>query len=197
MNAATANPSRLPGRALRSALWCAVALSGVWGVHAHAQNQKMRPGLWEHSVTMKSQSGQTEAAMAQMQQAMANMSPAQRRQMEQMMAQKGVSMGSNSQSVKVCITPEQAELDRTPSRDGCTQSVRRTGLNTVATSISCKGGPHEPASQGEGTLTFSNPMAYTGQFKLTTTVQGKPEQIDMAQTGKWLASDCGNILPRQ
>ena len=46
---------------------------------AHAQTQKLRPGLWENSVTMKSLSGQLEAAMAQMQKSMASLTPAQRK----------------------------------------------------------------------------------------------------------------------
>src|SRR5690606_40136712 len=44
--------------------------------------QKMRPGLWAHSATVKSQSGQMEAALAQAQQSLASLSPAQRKQME-------------------------------------------------------------------------------------------------------------------
>ena len=186
---------------------CTLAAVLPWlALNVSAQTQKMRPGLWEHSATMKSQSGQMEAAMAQMKEAMAQMTPQQRKQMEQMMAQQGVALGSgpggtgsaggNTHSVKVCITPEQAEMDRMPAREGCTQSVQRTGPSTLSMRFSCKGGQGEPASSGEGTMTFSGPTAYTGQFRLnTTTAQGKPEQIDMAQSGRWLAADCGSIKP--
>lgn len=169
---------------------CAVSL-------AHAQPQKMRPGLWEHSVVMKSQSGQMEAAMAQMQKSMASMTPAQRKQMEQMLAQQGVAMGpnGNTNTVKVCISPEQADLDRIPPQEGCTQNVQRTGPNAVAMTFSCKGVQGQPPTTGEGTMTFSGPTAYTGQFKVKTTANGKPDQLDMAQTGKWLAADCGALKP--
>lgn len=92
---------RQPALALTTALFLTGALAP-----AHAQVQKLRPGLWEHSVVMKSQSGQMEAAM-----------------------------------------------------------------------------------------TFNGPTAYTGQFKVTTTTNGKPDQLDMAQTGKWLAADCGALKP--
>lgn len=164
---------------------------------AHAQSQKMRPGLWEHSVVMKSQSGQMEAAMAQMQKSMASMTPAQRKQMEQMLAQRGVAMGpsGNTSTVKVCISPEQADLDRIPPQAGCTQNVQRTGPHTVAMTFSCKGAQGQPPSTGEGTMTFSGPTAYTGQFKVRTTSNGKPDQLDMAQTGQWLAADCGALKP--
>ena len=162
---------------------------------AHAQPQKLRPGLWENSVTMKSQSGQLEAAMAQMQKSMASLTPAQRKQMEQAMAQQGVSMGPSGNTVKVCISPEQADLDRIPPQEGCTQTVNRTGPNAVAMRFSCKGAQGQPPTTGEGTMTFNGPTAYTGQFKVKTTSNGKPEQIDMVQNGKWLAADCGTIKP--
>ena len=162
---------------------------------AHAQSQKLRPGLWEHTVSMKSQSGQMEAAMAQMQKSLASMTPEQRKQMEQMMAQQGVSMGPKGNAVKMCITAEQADLDNIPPQEGCTQNVKRTGPNTVAMTFSCKGSKGEPPTSGEGTMTFSGPTAYTGNFKVKTTSAGKPEQIDMAQTGKWLSADCGAIKP--
>ena len=144
---------------------------------------------------MKSQSGQLEAAMAQMQKSMASLTPAQRKQMEQAMAQQGVSMGPSGNTVKVCISPEQADLDRIPAQEGCTQNVQRTGPNAVAMTFSCKGTQGHPPTTGEGTMTFQGPTAYTGNFKVKTTSNGKPEQIDMVQNGKWLAADCGAIKP--
>ena len=52
----------------------AAVLACAAGALAPASAQeKMRPGLWEHSVTMKSQSGQMEAALAEAQKAMATL----------------------------------------------------------------------------------------------------------------------------
>ena len=171
-----------------------VSWSAAMGL-ACAQAPKMRPGLWEHGVQMKSQSGQMEGAMAQMQKSMASMAPAQRKQMEDMLAQQGMSMGANGTTVKVCVTPQQADLDTIAAQEGCTQKVQRTGPGSMAMSFSCKGEDGQPPTSGEGTVTFSGPTAYTGQFKVKTQSQGKPEQIDMAQTGKWLSADCGAIKP--
>ncbi|RQO81444.1 DUF3617 domain-containing protein [Acidovorax sp. FJL06] len=178
------------------ALTTAVLLIGALAP-AHAQVQKMRPGLWEHSVVMKSESGQMEAAMAQMQKSLAGMTPAQRQQMEQMLAQKGVALGAggSTSTVKVCISPEQADLDRIPAQEGCTQTVQRIGPNAVTMRFSCQGAQGQPPTLGEGTLTFNGPTAYTGQFKVQTSAHGKPDQLDMAQTGKWLAADCGALKP--
>ena len=173
----------------------ALALSAGALAPASAQ-QKMRPGLWEQSMSMKSQSGQMEAALAEAQKAMASMPPAQRKQMEQMMAGHGVALGPQGQSVKVCITPEQAAMDHIPQRDGCAQKMQRVDANTLQVSFSCKGGQGQPLTSGEGTVQFQSPTAYTGQFKIKTAgANGKPEQIDMAQKGQWLASDCGAIPP--
>ena len=176
------------------AVTTAVLLPSAMGL-AHAQPQKMRPGLWEHSMTMKSQSGQMEAAMAEMQKSLASMPPAQRKQMEQMMAQQGVGMGPKGQTVKVCVTQEQADRDTVPQQEGCTQKVQRINASTMKVAFSCKGGQGQPPSSGEGTVSMQGPTAYTGQFKIKTENEGKPEQIDMAQSGKWLSDNRGAIKP--
>ncbi len=172
----------------------ALALLASMAGGASAQ-QRMRPGLWEHSVNMKSQSGQMEAALAEMQKSLASMPPEQRKQMEQMMAQQGVGMGPKGQTVKVCITKEQADLDNIPQQEGCTQKVQRVDASTMKVAFSCKGSQGQPPSSGEGTITMQGPTAYTGQFRFKTETQGKPEQIDMAQSGKWLSDNCGAIKP--
>ena len=180
---------------LAIAVTTAVLLPGALGL-AHAQAQKMRPGLWEHSVTMKSQSGQMEAAMAEMQKSLASMPPEQRKQMEQMMSQQGVGMGPKGQTVKICVTQEYADRDTIPQQQpGCTQKVERINANTMKVAFSCKGGQGQPPSSGEGTVSMQGPTAYTGQFKVKTENAGKPEQIDMAQSGKWLSDNCGAIKP--
>ena len=167
------------------------ALAVLTAVAGGAQaQQKMRPGLWEHQISMKSQSGQMEAAMAEMQKSLASMPPAQRKQMEQMLAQQGMGLGPKGQTVKACVTKEQAEADHIPQQDGCTQNVQRINASTMKVSFSCKGGPGEPPSSGEGTVTMQGPTAYSGQFRFTTQNQGKPERLDMTQSGKWLSDRC-------
>lgn len=180
---------------LRSAV-CAAALALLAGAASPAlAQQKMRPGLWEHSVSMKGQGGQMEAALAEMQHSLAGMPPEQRKRMEQMLAQQGVGMGSRGQTLKICISKEQAELDSIPAQQGCTQQVQRLDANTVKVAFTCQGGPGQPPSSGEGTVSFQGPTAYTGQFRLQTQTQGKPEQIDMAQSGHWLSDHCGALKP--
>ena len=132
--------------------------------------------------------------------AMAALSPAQRKQMEQMMAAQGLDIGlggngAKGQTVKVCVTPEQAAMDEMPQQDGGTQKVQRMDASTLKMNFQCKGDADTPPTSGEGTVQLQGPTAYTGQFKIKTALNGKVEQIDMAQTGKWLAADCGAIKP--
>lgn len=171
---------------------CTVIYALTGGM-AFAQTQKMRPGLWEHSFTMKSQSGQMEKAMSEMQQQMASMPPEQRKMMEEMMAKQGMSMGAQGRSVRICITKEQAERDELPQQDGsCKQQVMQRSSNMIKVKFTCTGNP--PAS-GESEVTFSSPTAYTGKSIVNTTVDGRPERMMMDQTGKWLSADCGNVKP--
>ena len=161
------------------------------GSQGWAADLKIRPGLWEHTFTMKTQSGEMEQAMSQMQSELANMPPEQRKMMEQMMAAQGVGIGPQGTTVKLCISKEDAARDYVPLNDGdCRQEViRRTG-NTIRFKFNCAG---DPPSSGEGEVTFLNQKSYTGKTTINTKVDGKPERMDMTQTGKWLADDCGNI----
>ena len=174
------------------AVTTAVLLPSAMGL-AHAQPQKMRPGLWEHSMAMKSQSGQMEAAMAEMQKSLASMPPAQRKQMEQMMAQSGVAMGAKVNVVKVCITPEDAARMEVPKyNDQCKQEVTQRSASTLKFKFTCTG---QPPTSGEGEVTFNGPTAYTSKSVVNTRVDGKPERMTMDQAGKWLAADCGAVKP--
>ncbi|MBL8303498.1 MAG: DUF3617 domain-containing protein [Ideonella sp.] len=159
---------------------------------AWAQAQKLRPGLWEHGFSLKSQSGQMEAAMKQMQQSMASLPPDQRKMMEDMMARQGVGVGASGNTVRLCLTPEEAERDSPPPpQDGCTQTSKRSG-NVWQVAFQCKG---PPPSSGEGQVTLLGPTAYAGNFTMRTVQDGKPEQLQMTQTGKWLGADCGKVRP--
>ena len=158
---------------------------------AHAQSQA--PGLWEHTVNMKSQDGQMERAMAEMQKQMAAMPPEQRKQMEAAMASRGVKMGANGTTAKVCISKEQAARAAEPHMNGnCTNSdVQRSG-KTVKFKFECTA---PRASSGEGEWTFVSDKSYTGKVTTTSTIAGKPQQMTIDMGGKWLSADCGDVKP--
>ena len=180
---------------MKTTLAVATALiGGLTGGQALAQPSPMRPGLWEHSYTIQSQSGEVERAMEQMQQQLAGMPPEQRKMMEQMMAGQGMQMGAAGQTIRVCISEEKAARGIVPQQEGnCSQEVVKRSRNTVKFTFNC---PGNPPSSGESEITFPSPTAYTGKSTVNTTVNGKPERMSMDQSGQWLSSDCGNIRPR-
>lgn len=162
---------------------------------AHAQS--MRAGLWEWQSTIKSQSGELEAAMAEMQKQLADMPPDQRRQMEQMFAQSGMQMGGakgGAQVMRVCVTPEEAARMDVQADPDCKQEIVQRGGNTMKIRFSCGG---DMPSQGEGTFSFKGDTSFSGKFWFQTRVDGQTDRVEMTQEGKWLAASCGNLKPRR
>lgn len=157
--------------------------------------QTMKPGLWEIDNKMQTSSGQMEKGMAQMQQQMASMPPEQRKRMQDAMAKQGVDMGTGNRAgmgVKVCMTKEMTERNQIPAQQGeCKHTTSQRSGNTMKVLFTCT----KPPSSGEGQVTFTSPEAYTMKMTMTTTVQGKPEKMNMDTTGKWLSADCGAIKP--
>lgn len=176
-------------------LFCLVVLLPLASTAAWAQ--KVTPGLWENSMTMKSGGAEMDAAMARMKDEMARMSPEQRKMMEDMMARQGVGIGSAGKAVtaKVCITPEMASRDEMPQHDGnCRQTSKERSGNTVRFKFTCTG---KEAASGEGEYTFVSDKQHKGRTVVNTTVKGKPERMEMEHSGKWLAADCGELTPRR
>jgi hypothetical protein len=155
---------------------------------------KLQPGLWEQSMTMKTASGEMEAKMAQMQQQMATMPPAQRKMVEDMMAQRGVGVGGRNNTVKLCVSAEQAARSDVPNpqEGNCQQEVTQRSGSTVRYRFTCTG---ERPTSGEGEYTMTSPTEYNGRSTVVTQVKGQPEKIEMTHAGRWLGSDCGTIKP--
>lgn len=171
-------------------------LSGVTLATATAHAQSIKPGLWEMSQKMGG-NAQMDQAMAQMQQQMASMSPAQRKQMEDLLAKQGMGMpaqgSGGGMTMKVCITPEMAAKQDMPMQgEGeCTQTVTSRSANALKMNFVCQ----KPPASGEGTYTFSGDTAYTMKMVMNTTHQGKPRTTTMNGQGKWLSASCGTVKP--
>ncbi|MBA4176906.1 MAG: DUF3617 domain-containing protein [Leptothrix sp. (in: Bacteria)] len=165
----------------------------------HAVAQKLSPGLWEHSVTMKTSSGRMEAGMARMQEQLAAMPPEKRKQLEAMMGRQGMGMGMGQGAgqpmvVKVCLTPEQAARDEMPQADAnCRQLSQERSGKTVRFKFACTG---ERQSSGEGEYTLDSDKAHHGRTLLTTVAQGRPERMEMEHRARWLGASCGDVKPR-
>jgi hypothetical protein len=175
-------------------------LGAAFAVHvpAQAQAQKLAPGLWENSITLKSGDNRMDAAMARMQEELAKMPPEQRKQMEAMMANRGVALGGAGaapNAVRVCISKEQAERNELPtSTDGrCKRDALERSGSTLKFKVTCT----DPAGTGEGSFNFSSDKAYSGNMVMNVTREGRAMRMEIQQEGKWLGADCGALKPRQ
>jgi Protein of unknown function (DUF3617) len=165
---------------------------------ATAQAQKLTPGLWENTISMKGGDNRMEAAMARMQEELAKMPPEQRKQMEAMMASRGMAMGGAGgapNAVRVCISKEQAERNELPTgNDGrCTRDSLERSASTLKFKVTCT----DPVGSGEGTFNFSSDKAYSGSMVMNVTRDGRAMRMEIQQQGKWLGADCGALKPRQ
>jgi hypothetical protein len=157
----------------------------------HAQTQA--PGLWESTMNVKSQDGQLEHGMAEMQRRLAEMPPDQRAQAEALIAKSGIKVGASGTTVRACISKQQAARPPEPHMSGkCTTSDLHRTANSMKFKFACTQ-PH-PYS-GEGEWTFTSDKAYVGHMISMGAVPGQSQQMSIDMTGKWLSSDCGDIKP--
>ena len=171
-------------RAVLSALLAGLLFAN--GVHA----QKLEPGLW--TMSTRTTGAGVEAASAQLQARMAEMTPQQRQMVEQMMAGKGIDMGVNPIAARVCISPEQAARAEPPAQPGCKHEVLQRNGEVLKMRFECTG---PPASKGEGEYRLAGPKAYGGRMVIETLHDGKPQRMEMEQSGRWIGADCGEIKP--
>lgn len=172
-------------------LTCLLATSLMAGA---AMAQSIKPGLWEIESQMGG-SPEIDQAMAQMRQQIANMPPAQRKMMEDMMAAQGVKMGQGGagMTVQVCITPEMAARQEVPvqTQGDCTSKIDSRSGNTMKVSFSCT----NPPSSGQGTYTFRGDTGYDMDMTVRTQQGNKPTTMNLKGKGRFLAASCGNVKP--
>jgi hypothetical protein len=162
---------------------------------ASANAQTIKPGLWEFATQMRGGSGQMADAMAQAQKQLENMPPEQRKMIQDMMAKQGVQIGASDGggvTVKVCMTQEMVDRNEVSSHQGdCTHTNSPRVGNTMKFAFVCA----KPPSSGEGVVTFTSPEAYSMKMSTTTSINGRPEKMDMQNSGRWLGADCGTVKP--
>jgi len=175
---------------MKSKLLAALAAFVAFGAQAQTQ---LKPGLWEQVGTIKSQSGQIEKAMAEAQAQIAKLPPEQRRQIEQMMAERGVGIGNGATTVRLCLTAADVAQGNIPVQSGdCTQKVLNRDGNVTKVSFTCQ---TEPPVSGEGEVRVISPTSNLMTATVLTQVNGQPEKLDTTQKGTWLGDDCGSIKP--
>lgn len=144
---------------------------------------EVKPGLWEMEFDAQGMGPEAQAAMKQME----SMPPAQRKQMEAMMAQMGVSMGAKAGSVRFCITPEQAKANDVPVQDDgdCKNKVLSRSEKSMKVEFKC------PDTQGTATVNFMSPTQYETKIDATTSEGGQQRKVQQTLKSKWVKASCG------
>ena len=163
-----------------------------------AQTTGMKAGLWEMRTLKQVMDGkdmqaQMSAAQAQMQQAMADMPPDQRKQMEAMMARQGAAM-SGGGAHRMCISPEMAARDKPmvdPEGKCEPAKVSRSG-NKTSFEFNCKTAGRSMVGKGDSTFAGDT---ITSRMDMTTTDATGRHTMQTEQQMKYLGADCGGLKP--
>jgi Protein of unknown function (DUF3617) len=173
-----------------------IAATGLLLFSASIFAQQLKPGLWEMQQRMQGDA-EMNAQMEQARKQMAAMPPAQRKQMEEMMAKHGVQMdfgaGSSGLAAKVCLTDEDVKRDMMPTdmEGKCKYDWKRSS-NTVKSTFTCT----DPVASGTGEWTLVSAERYTMKMDVTSQDKaGKPRAMKMSGEGKWLGADCKGLVP--
>ncbi|WP_295999818.1 DUF3617 domain-containing protein [Rugamonas sp.] len=167
----------------------ALVAAPLLAASASTAAQSMRPGQWEMSNKMNTSNVETNQAMQAMLKQLANLPPEQRAKVEAMMAQNGATMPklapNGGISVSACITAEMAKRQEVPTgQQGNCKSNNQPVTGGMNLSFICT----NPASSGQGHLTFAGDTAFTMTMDVTTEARGKPEQMTIETSGRWLGA---------
>src|SRR5512140_3502883 len=106
--------------------------------NVYADGSRPKPGLWEMKIVRQAMDGRD--MQAQMQQAMARMTPEQRKQMEATAGRHGGGMGAGG--TRICMSKEMAARDKPvmPQRGHCeTTKFNRSG-DKASFEVHCSNG---------------------------------------------------------
>jgi hypothetical protein len=178
----------------------ACACAAVLALPAGAQKlpaavQDMKPGLWEQSNNVSSPDVQTQATMSAIQAQLANMSPDQRKGLQQMLERNGVQMdlgAGGAITTRMCMTKEMIQRKEFPVQQGdCTQKMTPVSGARMKIAFSCS----KPPASGEGELTVDSETSYRARMHIRGNDGANRQAVDMDVSGKWLGADCGTLRP--
>jgi hypothetical protein len=179
----------------RSCTHCVLAFALALCSFAAAA-QTMQAGLWEFKTQVDMGGAATPGMpdMKEMQEQLAQLPPEQRQMLQDMMAKNGMGADAgNATAQRICVTPAMLARQQLPVQmpGNCrTESAPRNG-NTTHIKYACS----NPSSSGEGDVTVTSPGSYSMKMIATTTVEGQAQKITVQGKGRWLAADCGGVLP--
>lgn len=174
-------------------LWVTLALVAT-AIGAQAETT-IKPGLWEVQITKQVMDGrdmtaQMAAAQAQMQQALAGMSPQQRKQMAAVMGKQATPAGAQ----QVCISPQMAarETPMLPADANCAPArVNRSG-NRVSFEFNCTSAGRTTAGKGESVLAGDS---VTTRTDMTITDARGRHTMQSESRMNYLGADCRGLKP--
>ncbi|MYM74876.1 DUF3617 family protein [Duganella sp. FT134W] len=166
-----------------------IALAVLTAIQAQAQT--IKPGLWELNSKVRTGNAQTDQAVSAALSQLAALPPAQRAQVESMMAQNGVSVPQAASDGRLrmtaCVTPEMAARKELPlSQQGKCTSKQTPVAGGVDVTFSCT----DPASSGSGQVRMQGDSAYTASLQVTNNSGAGPQQATVESNGRWLAASC-------
>ncbi len=174
------------------------AITTTCAAVAHAEGPPIKPGLWEITSDSQQLNGQPLPDMsARMAEAMKNLSPQMRDQMQAQMKAHGVQIAPAGDSasgvaVRLFITRDMLDQNRWMKTDGQCQN---TALTKTGATWNWKFKCTQPPSEGEGSTTFQASDAYVTDMRTTTQRNGQAQTLTMKHHGKWLSADCGDVRP--
>ncbi|HEX8013121.1 MAG TPA: DUF3617 domain-containing protein [Casimicrobiaceae bacterium] len=170
-----------------------LAISIACSAGAAVAGVNVKPGLWEHTTTTRTEGG---PAMPQMPD-LSNLPPEQRARIEQMMAGR-MSGQPQTQIARTCITPDQlkewdsyAKGQRDSGGPRCERKVLEQSPQHVKMGLSCEGGK----TTGNIEFTATSSERVTGKIAMVSRNDGAPRTFNAEISGRWLGSDCGDIKP--
>ncbi|AKJ26911.1 DUF3617 domain-containing protein [Caldimonas brevitalea] len=183
-----------------TALLCAlVAALALPSAQAQSTLVKRKPGLWEVRQTHQSGqvSGQQMPSNKEMEAALATMTPAQRKQVEQTMRERGLGLSQKPGTMRYCLSPQMAERDPLsqppdPSMK-CDHKVDPVSGTEARFSFTCTG--DQGAIKGDGRGWDLTAEGYKTSMAMQGTINGEPVSMKMEQSGRWLGSDCKGLKP--
>lgn len=178
-----------------------ILVVGLTCLAAPALAADIKAGLWEIKVLKGSYDGQDTAAQRaalqeRARQAMAKMTPEQRRQMEAMMKDQGGHPGGEG-SIRMCITDEQArrkELRLDP--EGRCRPSKTSSLigDTIHYEFDCTTA-QGVRMKGKADMKVSS-TSIRGTTDMTTTdAKGVTHTIHQDSQMTWLGADCKDVQP--
>ena len=163
---------------------------------ALAQGSGLKQGLWEirpikQIMDGKDMTAQLASAQAKMQQAMANMSPEQRKQMQTMMGRQGTPTGGGT---RICVSAAMAARDKpiVDSEGRCEPAkVSRSG-NKSNFEFNCTTKGRTMAGKGEST-TSGDSVTTSVDMAMSDTRGSHTMHSESLMT--YLGSDCQGVKP--